>query len=162
VRFESRDFYQPVIGRADAGQAVGRQAIASRGNHRLAALCRFANQRVTHAQVVEPPRREFAPSPLRGASCIRTARPAAANLSDLCVTEQRFFSVAHVEKRAKVRKIEVNPLPRKQLPRAQRNCRVVLLRRPASRQHSLVPPHTKDLGLSPSASLDRWGALRVS
>ena len=126
MRFETADFYQPVIRRADAGQAVGRQAIASRGNHRLA------------------------------------ARPAAANLSDLCVTEQRFFSVAHVEKRAKVRKIEVNPLPRKQLPRAQRNCRVVLLRRPASRQHSLVPPHTEDLGLSPSASLDRWGALRVS
>ena len=83
MRFESRDFYQPVIGRADAGQAVGRQAIASRGNHRLA------------------------------------ARPAAANLSDVCVTERRFFCGAHVEKRAKVRKNEVNSLLPKQLPRAQ-------------------------------------------
>jgi hypothetical protein len=120
VRFETADFYRPLIGRADAGQAVMRQAIASRGNHRLAALCRFLNEHVTHAQVVEPPRRGIAPSPLRGASCIRAARPAAANLSDVCVRKRRFSFVAERKKRAKVRKIEVNSLPRKQLPRAQR------------------------------------------
>ena len=129
MRFETADFYQPVIRRADAGQAVGRQAIASRGNHRLAVLCRFVNQRVTHAQVVEPPRRGIAPSPLRGASCIRAARPAAANLSDVCVRKRRFSFVAERKKRAKVRKTEVNSLPCKQLPRAQRNFRAMLSRR---------------------------------
>ena len=75
-------------------KATCREPTRLRGNHRLAALCRFRNEHVTHAQVVEPPRREFAPSPLQGAICIRAARPAAANLSDVCVRKRRFYFVA--------------------------------------------------------------------
>ena len=101
MRFETADFYQPVIRRADAGQAVGRQAIASRGSDRVAALCRFLNEHVTHAQVVEPPQRGIEPSPLSSASCIRTARPAAVNLSGPCVRKRRFSFVADRKKTCK-------------------------------------------------------------
>jgi hypothetical protein len=123
VRFEYAEFRAGVVRRAEAGQAVGGKSLASRENDYASLRCRIARHLVTLVSALHSPRGD-------AWQALGQARLASRCSIDFCDGMRlvrrgtAVFFRAHVEKRAKVRKIEVKSLLSMHLPRAQKCARV--------------------------------------
>ena len=118
MRLESADFYRPVIRRADAVQVLLRQSLASREKEYAPVLRQIARE---HAAPMERFKRHVEQSQQAQYEARVASRRLLSNHCGTRIVRQKaanFFG-AHVEKSAKVRKIEVKSLPHKQLPLAR-------------------------------------------
>jgi hypothetical protein len=123
VRFEYAEFRARVVRRAETGQDVGHKVVASRENDDARLLHRIAQQHAALVPALHSPRVE-------AWQALGEARLASRCTADGCDGMRLLrrgtavFFRAHVEKRAKVREIEVKLFPPFGLRRAQKCARV--------------------------------------
>jgi hypothetical protein len=123
VRYEYAEFRAGVVRRAEAGQAVGGKAIAPRKNDDAPKWQQSARKHQTLVSAFHSPRGDARQALGQARLALRWAVGGCDGMRVVRRGTAIFFR-AHVEKRAKVREIEVKSLPCMQLHRAQKRARV--------------------------------------